>query len=77
METEESTELVRTTVSGREDCEVEADGARKREVLKVYCWGEVMGEVYLALWAGSNRALRKVPEVVWIDAAGEAVVKMR
>ena len=49
--------------------------AGKEEVLKVYCWGEVVAEVWLTLFVGSKRGI-KGAGVRWIDASGEAVVVM-
>lgn len=49
---------------------------REREVVKVYCWGEVVGEVWLALFIGSKRKI-KGSGARWVDAGGVAVVCMR
>ncbi|KAF9879842.1 hypothetical protein CkaCkLH20_02653 [Colletotrichum karsti] len=41
--------------------------------LRVYCWGHVVGHVYLALYLASERAL-KTDSARWVDGAGEVVV---
>lgn len=46
------------------------------EVVKVYCWGEVVGEVWILLYIGSDKKVRDV-EAKWVDAGGVAVVVMR
>ena len=47
-----------------------------KEVVKVFCWGEVVGEIWLALFIGSKRKI-KGTGARWVDASGEAVVVMR
>ncbi|OLN88553.1 hypothetical protein CCHL11_01868 [Colletotrichum chlorophyti] len=44
--------------------------------LRVYCWGHVVGHVYLALYLASERALKK-DGARWVDGAGEVIVVMR
>ena len=51
----------------------EGDG---EEVAKIYCWGEVVREVWLLLFLASNRKVLGAG-ATWIDAAGEAVVVMQ
>ena len=46
------------------------------EVVKIYCWGEVVGEMWLMLFVGSRRAIKGVG-ARWVDAGGVAVVCMR
>ena len=46
------------------------------EVVKVYCWGEVVGEIWLMLFIGSERAIKGVG-AKWVDAGGVAVLSMR
>ncbi|TDZ26685.1 hypothetical protein Cob_v000953 [Colletotrichum orbiculare MAFF 240422] len=41
--------------------------------LRVYCWGHVVGHVYLALYLASERAL-KTGVARWVDGAGDVVV---
>ena len=45
------------------------------EVVKVYCWGEVVREIWLMLFIGTGRAIKKVG-AKWVDAGGVAVVCM-
>ena len=49
--------------------EVEAD------IVKVFCWGEVVGHVYLLLFLASERKVRGLG-ARWIDACGSVVVRM-
>lgn len=56
--------------------EREREREREREVVRVYCWGEVVGEVWLALFVGSKRKI-KGSGARWVDAGGVAVVCMR
>lgn len=44
--------------------------------LRVYCWGECVGAIWLVLWVGSKRLIRKC-DAQWVDARGKVVVKMR
>ncbi|KZL69651.1 hypothetical protein CI238_00686 [Colletotrichum incanum] len=44
--------------------------------LRVYCWGHIVGHVYLALYLASERALKK-NAARWVDGAGEVVVITR
>lgn len=46
------------------------------EIVKVYCWGEVVGEIWLLLWVGSKRKVDGVG-ARWVDAGGVAVVMMK
>lgn len=48
----------------------------KEELLKVYCWGEVVTEVWLVMYMGGKRKIKGLGSQ-WIDARGEAVVLMR
>ncbi|OHF01386.1 hypothetical protein CORC01_03419 [Colletotrichum orchidophilum] len=41
--------------------------------IRVYCWGHVVGHVYLALYLASERALKK-DAARWLDGAGEVIV---
>ena len=47
----------------------------KEEVAKIYCWGEVVGHIWLLLFIASRRGVRGVGSK-WIDASGEAVLVM-
>ncbi|MCJ1474363.1 hypothetical protein MMC13_003021 [Lambiella insularis] len=46
------------------------------EILKVYCWGEVVGHIYIVLLMANNRKV-KTMNVQWLDASGEVVVRMK
>ncbi|KAM0802418.1 hypothetical protein BDR22DRAFT_971460 [Usnea florida] len=59
-----------------EDDEVECGKKRGSEVIKIYCWGEVVGEVWLVLFIFSKRKI-KHSGVKWVDASGEAVKKKK
>ncbi len=59
-----------------EASEKEKAAPRPGEVVKVYCWGEVVGEIWLLLFIGSGRKI-KGSGARWVDAGGEAVVVMR
>ena len=47
----------------------------REEVVKVYCWGEVVGEMWLVLFLASARKVRGVG-ARWIDAQGETMIQM-
>ena len=51
-------------------------GGGKEEVAKIYCWGEVVREVWLLLFLASNRKVLGAG-AKWVDAAGEVVVVMQ
>ena len=62
--------------SDKENQEQSHEVSRQQaEVVKVYCWGEVVGEIWLMLFIGSRRAIKRVG-AKWIDAGGVAVVGM-
>lgn len=52
----------------------------KIDVLRVFCWGGIVGHVWLMLWVGSERKirsrLRSGEGSRWLDAKGEVVVEM-
>ena len=48
----------------------------EEEVLKVYCWGEVVREIWLGLYAGSDKIIKR-EGAKWIDAGGKVVVELR
>ncbi|KAL8746186.1 MAG: hypothetical protein Q9190_001769 [Brigantiaea leucoxantha] len=62
------------TASKEGGSERDEDG-EEMEVVKVYCWGEVVREVWLLLLLGSGRGI-KGRGARWIDAAGNVVVQM-
>ncbi|MCJ1433004.1 hypothetical protein MMC27_002363 [Xylographa pallens] len=45
------------------------------EIVRVYCWGEVVGYIYILLFMGSHRKIRAM-DAMWVDAGGEVVVRM-
>ena len=46
------------------------------EVAKIYCWGEIVREVWLLLFIASHRKVIGAG-AEWIDAGGEVVVVMQ
>lgn len=68
---------VREFVRVRDDGDDGGDEERRvEEVLKVYCWGEVVGEIWLLLFMASKREVKGVG-ARWVDAGGVAVVVMK
>ena len=67
-------ELVRNSTRKSSDKKTESPG--REEVLKVYCWGEVVREIWLGLYGGSEKMIQKVG-ARWIDAGGNIVVEMK
>ena len=57
------------------DSDKENHAPQPREVVKVYCWGEVVGEVWLLLFIGVGTKFKKIG-ARWVDAGGVAVVVM-
>ena len=53
--------------------EEEADW--KGEEWRVYCWGEILGQVYLLLFLASSRKVRGLG-AAWVDGGGDVIVKM-
>lgn len=51
-------------------------GLKEGEVVKVFCWGEVVGEIWILLFVASGRRVKGVG-ARWVDARGKAVVVMR
>ncbi|KAK1690742.1 hypothetical protein BDP55DRAFT_648314 [Colletotrichum godetiae] len=41
--------------------------------IRVYCWGHIVGHIYLALYLASERALKK-DAARWLDGAGEIII---
>jgi len=74
LETEEYADTTEMWVQGRE---WEAPGRREMErrgnTVKVYCWGATAEFVWCALYIFGYRG---VDGVVWVDAAGQVVVRM-
>jgi hypothetical protein len=48
---------------------------RQEEVAKIYCFGEVVGEIWIVLFLATERKIKGVG-AKWIDASEEAVVIM-
>jgi hypothetical protein len=44
-------------------------------IVKVFCWGEVVGHVWLLCYVASQARLKRV-ESQWVDAGGEVVVRI-
>ncbi|KAL8719683.1 MAG: hypothetical protein Q9225_003338 [Loekoesia sp. 1 TL-2023] len=61
----------------REDSEKSLDGrgGRGNGTVKVYCWGEVVPEIYTVLVLATKRKVKKCG-ARWIDAGGDVVVDM-
>lgn len=57
------------------DSDKENHAPQHREVVKVYCWGEVVGEIWALLFMASGRKIKGIG-AQWIDAGGVAVVVM-
>ncbi|MCJ1254420.1 hypothetical protein MMC24_002235 [Lignoscripta atroalba] len=47
----------------------------EQQVIKIYCWGEIVGHIYLVLILASDRRIRGMG-ARWVDAGGEVVVQM-
>ena len=52
-----------------------ADREVEQDVVKVFCWGEIVREIWMVLFLGSNRHINS-SQAVWIDAGEELVVRM-
>ena len=48
---------------------------KQEEVAKIYCFGEVVGEIWIVLFLATERKIKGVG-ANWIDASEEAVVIM-
>lgn len=57
------------------DSDKENHAPQHREVVKVYCWGEVVGEIWALLFMASGRKIKGIG-AQWIDAGGVAVIVM-
>lgn len=59
-----------------EDLEAAAASAQSRlGLVRVYCWGEVVGHVYLLLFVASKSKVKRT-SARWVDAGGAVVVTM-
>ncbi|KAI9781921.1 MAG: hypothetical protein M1816_002144 [Peltula sp. TS41687] len=76
---------------GEEEEEEDEEGGQQRgdvmdDGLRVFCWGGIVGHVWLMLWLGSERRIIRARGVAegggkgegprWVDAVGEVVVEM-
>ncbi|KAI9701916.1 MAG: hypothetical protein M1836_001260 [Candelina mexicana] len=50
-------------------------GVKECSVVRVYCWGEIVGHVYLVIFLASNRKI-KGAGARWIGSGGDVVVQM-
>lgn len=55
--------------------EEEEGSGRELGTVKVFCWGEVVGHVWLLCYVASQARLKRV-ESQWVDADGEVVVRI-
>ena len=60
---------------GLEESADESKKSLKEAIVKVYCWGEIVPYIYLALFVGSDRRIVQ-SGAVWVDSASEVVVTM-
>ncbi|CAD0114917.1 unnamed protein product [Aureobasidium uvarum] len=51
------------------------DAGAELGTVKVFCWGEVVGHIWLLCYVASQARLKRV-ESQWIDASGEVVVRI-
>lgn len=56
--------------------QAQAPTQQQGEVVKIYCWGEVVGEVWMLLFIASKRDIKGVG-ARWVDAGGVPVVLMK
>ena len=66
-------EMVDRSTADGSDKENQAPG--QEEVAKVFCWGEVLREVYVVLYIAAGK--RRKTSMQWIDAEGSVVVDMK
>lgn len=52
------------------------NGDDRCKVCKVYCWGEIVPEIWLLLFMASHRQIKGCG-AAWIDAGGEIIVQMK
>lgn len=52
------------------------NGDDRCKVCKVYCWGEIVPEIWLLLFMASHRQIKGCG-ASWIDAGGESIVQMK
>ena len=63
---------VRNTVYGWP----KADTPKERLELRIWCWGEVVREVWLALYLGGHRFMKGLG-MTWVDSVGNTVIQMK
>ena len=51
------------------------EGEEENVLIKIFCWGEVLGHVWILLWVLSEKLVSYVP-MEWGDGDGEVVVRM-
>ena len=56
--------------------QAQAPTQQQGDVVKIYCWGEVVGEVWMLLFIASKRDIKGVG-ARWVDAGGVPVVLMK
>jgi hypothetical protein len=59
----------------RDDEKVESGKSCRSSVVKVYCWGEIVGDMWLVLYMTSEGKV-KGTNAAWVDGGGLAVVEM-
>ena len=52
-----------------------AIAGNEQELVRVYCWGEVVGHVWLVLLLATSRKVKGMG-ARWVDGAGEVVLVM-
>lgn len=53
----------------------EQESSLENELVRVYCWGELVPYIYLVLFTASDKMIKK-QVATWRDAGGEEVVRM-
>ena len=51
------------------------EGEGETVLIKIFCWGEVLGHVWVLLWVLSDKLVSYVP-MEWRDGDGEVVIRM-
>lgn len=54
----------------------DGDKVDRGKVCKVYCWGEIVPEIWLLLFMASHRQIKGCG-AAWIDAGGKIIVQMK
>ena len=74
LEISESPMVVRSSTDKR--IEVPREQPRKKPELRFWCWGEVVREVWLAIFLGAYRYIEDLG-MAWVDSTGQVVVRMQ